>query len=122
MSERQNNGKDSQGSKKKAALLLEQVREVAAELRPHLAEVPVTLDSSLDKDLGLDSLARVEVMVRIERHFGITLPEQVFATSETPREILRAILGGAVTGDALAALDISEILPEASGDLPHARR
>ncbi len=120
MSELQNNGKDSQGSKEKAAQLLDQVRQVAAELRPHLAKAPVTLDSSLDKDLGLDSLARVEVMVRIERHFGMTLPEQVFATSETPREILRAILGGAGTGDALAALDISEILPEASGDLPHA--
>ena len=39
--------------------LLEVVAAVAKEARPHV-EPHVTLDSSLEKELGLDSLARVE--------------------------------------------------------------
>ena len=51
----------------------------------------LTLDSSLDKDLGLDSLAHVELIARIEQHFNIALPQQVFIEAESPRDLLRAI-------------------------------
>ena len=53
---------------------------------------PVTLDCSLARDLGLDSLARVELVSRLERTFNITLPERVFADAETPRDLQRAVL------------------------------
>ncbi|HEY9150978.1 MAG TPA: acyl carrier protein, partial [Gammaproteobacteria bacterium] len=43
------------------------------------------LDSHLERDLGLDSLARVEFIARIEEHFGVNLPEQVYGEIETPR-------------------------------------
>ncbi|MFQ5766162.1 MAG: phosphopantetheine-binding protein, partial [Rhodospirillales bacterium] len=88
-----------------AARLLAQVRAVATELRPHLADAPVTLDSLLDKDLGFDSLGRVEVLVRLERVFGVSLPETVFADAETPRDLLRAILGASGAPAAAAAID-----------------
>jgi 1-acyl-sn-glycerol-3-phosphate acyltransferase len=68
--------------------VLEIVAAVAREARPGL--VPhATLDSSLEKELGLDSLARVELMLRLERAFGASLPEQALATAETPRDLLR---------------------------------
>ncbi|MCK4587591.1 MAG: AMP-binding protein, partial [Gammaproteobacteria bacterium] len=51
----------------------------------------INLDSSLEKDLGLDSLARVELLARIERHFGVVLPERMFAEAETPRDLLREL-------------------------------
>lgn len=74
--------------------VLEVVAAVAREARPHV-EPHVTLDSSLEKELGLDSLARVELVLRLERDFGASLPEQALATSETPRDLLRFLLAGA---------------------------
>jgi 1-acyl-sn-glycerol-3-phosphate acyltransferase len=51
--------------------------------------------SSLERELGLDSLARVELMVRLERTFGVTLTEESMAGSETPADLLRALLDAA---------------------------
>ena len=74
--------------------LLAVVSEVAREARPHF-DAYVSLDSSLERDLGLDSLARVEVVLRLEREFGASLPEQALASSETPRDLLRFLLAAA---------------------------
>ena len=54
---------------------------------------PVTLDSSIERDLGLDSLARVELVLRIERAFDVTLPEHALYAAETPRDLLRLVQG-----------------------------
>ncbi len=70
------------------------VAAVAREARPHL-EAYVGLDSSLERDLGLDSLARVELVLRLEREFQASLPEQALASSETPRDLLRFLLAAA---------------------------
>jgi len=74
--------------------LLNVVAAVAREARPHV-DAYVTLDSSLERDLGLDSLARVELVLRIEREFAASLPEQALASSETPRDLLRFVLASA---------------------------
>ncbi len=71
--------------------MLAVVAEVAREARPHV-EAYVTLDSSLERELGLDSLARVELVLRLEREFASSLPEQALASSETPRDLLRFLL------------------------------
>lgn len=85
--------------------LLEVVAAVAKEARPHVAPPQLSLDSSLEKELGLDSLARVELVLRLEKEFGASLPEQALATSETPRDLLRFLLSGA--GHAPRAADTS---------------
>ena len=77
-----------------AQKLLAVVQAVAREARPHL-EAHVALDTHLEKGLGLDSLARVELVLRLEREFGASLPEQALATSETPRDLLRFLLASA---------------------------
>ena len=84
--------------------LLTVVQAVAREARPHV-EPHVALDSSLEKELGLDSLARVELVLRLEREFGASLPEQALATSESPRDLLRFLLASA--GHAPQAADRS---------------
>jgi acyl carrier protein len=84
--------------------LLGVVQAVAREARPSI-EPDVSLDSSLEKELGLDSLARVELVLRLEREFGTSLPEQALATSETPRDLLRFLLSSA--GHAPRAADTS---------------
>lgn len=89
-----------------AESLLKVVQKLATELHPHWSHARVvTLDTSLDRDLGLDSLARVELLVRIERSLGVTLPEQIFAEAETPRDLLRAVLGARSTGASAAAVE-----------------
>jgi 1-acyl-sn-glycerol-3-phosphate acyltransferase len=73
-----------------AEALLVVVRGVVADLhRGHGAPV-VGLDSRLDADLGLDSLSVAELLVRTERLFGVSLPEQMLVTSRTPHDLLRA--------------------------------
>jgi 1-acyl-sn-glycerol-3-phosphate acyltransferase len=73
------------------AALLEVIRALALELHPQRMQGrPVTLDSTLDADLGLDSLSRMELVSRVERQLGISLPEQAVAQAETPADLLRA--------------------------------
>ncbi len=51
----------------------------------------VTIDSRLDRDLALDSLARVELLLRIERAFAVHLPEETLQTADTVRDLLEAV-------------------------------
>ena len=77
-----------------AEKLLLVVRQLSQELRPHGPALgTITLDSALDRDLGLDSLGRVELLTRMERDFDVTLPEQQVVTADTPRDLLRALQG-----------------------------
>ncbi len=68
--------------------LLEQLLQELHAGRDHRA---VTLDSILDRDLGLDSLARTELMLRMERHFGVSLPDEMLV-AESVRDLLRTLL------------------------------
>ncbi len=52
---------------------------------------PVTLDSVLDRDLGLDSLTRMELLLRAERQFGIELPDDTLQHTDTVGELLLAV-------------------------------
>jgi len=79
-----------------ARKLLAVVAELLRESEPHARERPVRLDSRLERDLGIDSLARVELIVRIERAFDVRLPEHLLGTAETPRDLLRAVHAGGV--------------------------
>jgi 1-acyl-sn-glycerol-3-phosphate acyltransferase len=74
------------------AALIRVVEEVARELNPARTPIAATLDSRLDRDLGIDSLGRAELVVRIERAFGAALPERTLAEAETPRDLLAAVL------------------------------
>ena len=72
------------------AALLAIIDGLAAESRPGF-ESRATLDASLERDLGLDSLARVELISRIEDGFGVRLPEDTLSRAETPRDLLDAL-------------------------------
>ncbi|MDP3542890.1 MAG: AMP-binding protein, partial [Elusimicrobiota bacterium] len=73
--------------------LLKIVEELANELRRE--RVPVALDSSLEGDLGFDSLTRMELLLRIERAFSSSLPDLALTTALTPRDLLRLLRAGA---------------------------
>ncbi len=72
--------------------LLGLIRTLAVELHPRRADtLDISLDASLQRDAGLDSLGRVEMITRIEKEFDVALPERTFAEAETPRDLLEAI-------------------------------
>ncbi len=82
-----------------ARKLLEIVAGLAADLKPGAAAARrVELDSALDRDLGFDSLTRVELVLRIERGFGVHLPEHLLGAAESPRDLLRAETTGIAVG------------------------
>ena len=90
---------------------------VVRELHPQRREVRVTLDASLERDLGLDSLGRVELVQRLERTFGVKLPEEILGTAETPRDLLQALAAGGSSGfafreDLLEPVGAGEAAPE----------
>ena len=75
-------------------VVLTAVRETVAEVNP-TSHATVTLGSSLDRDLGLDSLVRVELLARLEDALGVRLPEDLLVDAETPRDLVEGVLRSA---------------------------
>lgn len=48
--------------------------------------------SQLDRELGLGSLERVELLARLEAAFGVRLPDRVVAEANTPDDLAKALL------------------------------
>jgi len=81
--------------------LVSVVRELVRELAPQrLKRGDVTLTSRLDRDLGIDSLARTELVLRIERAFQVRLNVTEVAEMETVRDLLKAVEHSAPSGAA----------------------
>jgi 1-acyl-sn-glycerol-3-phosphate acyltransferase len=111
------NKTDGQGAMDCSEALLDVVRRLAVELHPQRKRtIQVTLDSALDRDLGFDSLSRVELLLRLERTFGTGFPEQILASAETPRDLLRVVLSAHAAGQPAAPAQVRVTAPgEAEG-------
>lgn len=98
-------------------ILLDIVRAVVTEVHPApRATAVIGLDASFDRDLGLDSLARVELLLRVERAFGVTLPENTLQLAETPRDLLTALASASARAGALRpAATPATLLPPLEG-------
>lgn len=100
-----------ESAKESAERLLATVRDFTAQLSAGGRGPSITLDSQLDRDLGLDSLSRAELLLRVEGAFGVGLPDGLLTTAQTPRDLLRAVLAGgtgaALAGAALPAMDVA---------------
>jgi len=78
--------------------VLEIVRDLLEELGSQGALPLLNPASHLDRDLGLGSLERVELLARLETAFGVRLPDSAAAEANTPENLTQAILGAPVTG------------------------
>jgi acyl carrier protein len=68
------------------------IRELLFELHPQRARIiDVSASSRLERDLGIDSLGRTELILRIERSFGVRLPASAAGAAETVGDLLRAL-------------------------------
>ncbi|PYU78689.1 MAG: hypothetical protein DMG51_18380, partial [Acidobacteria bacterium] len=72
--------------------VLDVIRGLLDELGSQGALPLLNPDSQLDRDLGLGSLERVELLARLETTFHIRLPDRVAAEANTPEDLARAIL------------------------------
>ena len=68
------------------------VAALVEELGGSAARMSVTARASLERDLGIGSLERVELLVRLEEVFGVRLPDSAMTAAETPRDLARAVL------------------------------
>ncbi|MBN1366209.1 MAG: AMP-binding protein [Syntrophaceae bacterium] len=106
-------------SSKSIDVLLQDIRELVVELHPSWPKTKrIFPDSSLTKDLGLDSLARVELLTRVERSFGVTLEEKIFIEAETPRDLWQIIIQASPSSTPFATVKIKEMEIEEAHDLP----
>ena len=98
--------------------LLQVIDVLVTEVQPHRSAKAITLDTSFEKDLGLDSLTRVELISRVEKKFKLALPEQIIAETESARDLLRAIQGSAMPRTALHEADVQAVaLDDAGADV-----
>ncbi|WP_043285475.1 AMP-binding protein [Paraburkholderia oxyphila] len=86
---------NTQPDETRAARLVHLIDTLASELHgeAHRTE-RVSMTTQLERDLGLDSLARAELAERIEQAFAVRLPPDAFAAA-TPADLLGAIERGA---------------------------
>ncbi len=72
--------------------LIAVVAAFVSELHPQRARFIDTVPSSrIERDLGIDSLGRTELILRIERAFRVRLPAQTFGEAETVQDLIRAL-------------------------------
>jgi 1-acyl-sn-glycerol-3-phosphate acyltransferase len=79
------------------------VEAFVAELGTTPVRGRVVLDDVLDRDLGLGSLERVELLARLEAAFGVRFPDSVLGDAESVRDVVTAVLAGGVTASAAAS-------------------
>jgi acyl carrier protein len=75
--------------------MLDVVRELLTELGAHQTARQVRPDSSIERELGLGSLERVELLVRVEGRFQRRLPDDLAQRAETVSDWIAAVTGGA---------------------------
>jgi 1-acyl-sn-glycerol-3-phosphate acyltransferase len=68
------------------------LRGLLEELGSHGAVAELSIHSNLDRDLGLGSLERVELLTRLEKAFDVRLPDSLAAEASTAEELTGAIV------------------------------
>jgi 1-acyl-sn-glycerol-3-phosphate acyltransferase len=89
-----------------ARAILELIAALMAEVGDGRGLGSVRLEASLERELGLGSLERVELVGRVEQAFGVRLGEEALAQAETPGQLLemvRARRGGGAEGEGAEA-------------------
>lgn len=73
--------------------VLDLIRVLLEELGSRGAVPILGASSHLDRDLGLGSLERVELVARLEKAFSVRIPERAAAEANTPDDLATAIFG-----------------------------
>jgi fatty-acyl-CoA synthase len=93
-------------------IVLDETRALALETGGERAARSVTETASLERDIGLGSLEKVELITRVERRSGKTLPDEALQ-AETCAEIAAALSGAPASSVPRAKAPASETATEA---------
>lgn len=99
--------------------VLEIVHQLVCETHPGGLHT-VTLHTSFERDPALDSLARVELMLRVGKAFCVELPTEALSEADTPRDLLR-LLGQAQQEPAPEVVAVLGAAPPTLGIPEHAQ-
>lgn len=110
------NAASSNPASEASARLLEVVRGLWVESHPGRPPPVFGLDARLDRDLGLDSLHRVELALRLERVFERRLADDTLARAERLADLLDALTGA--TGQDVAPAGPATSAPTAIAGEP----
>ncbi len=77
--------------------VLDTLHALLAELGLPRAAGPIGLDEGLDRELGLGSLERVELLLRLEQTFGVDLPDDAVTSAAHARDLVRALAAASPT-------------------------
>ena len=95
-------------------------RKVQACLATFSAKKHIVPDDNLEIDLGLDSLGRVELVVSLERTFGVSLPDsfgsEVFTVRDVVVRMQELLATGPVAARSQVRLSWAEILGQEPSD------
>lgn len=118
----------SEGPQEVAEAVLAELNGLLSELTPQV-QTTARLDSDIDRELGIDSLGRVELVVRLEQRFSVRLPADTFARAETPDDLVSAVLAAGKSEPHLDAIPVMApvvgdgvSLPDSAGTLPEVLR
>jgi acyl carrier protein len=74
----------------------EEALEITAELLRHRASGPasrvIKATDRIQEDLGLDSLAVMELASDVENRFGVSIPSEMYDRIQTVEDLTRAVL------------------------------
>src|SRR6516164_4803075 len=72
--------------------LIALVRDLVRELHPQRSRfIEVEPSSRIERDLGIDSLARTELILRIDRAFHVHLPARAIGEAETIEDLIHSL-------------------------------
>ena len=71
-------------------MIFNKIQELLAEQLGIKAD-KIAMDSDIINDLGADSLDVVELLMSLEEHYGITVPDEVAAELKTVESIVKFI-------------------------------
>ena len=92
--------------------LIAVVAALVRELHPQRARfIDITPSSRIERDLGIDSLGRTELILRIERAFRVRLPAQTIGEAETVNDLIRALEQAGPEGGRIAPVPPISALP-----------
>ena len=78
---------------------MEVVAAMVRELHPRRGGmIEVSPSSRIERDLGIDSLGRTELILRLERAFRVRLPAHTIAVAETVHDLLEALTHATLAG------------------------
>ena len=98
--------------------LLSLVEELAREINPR-RRIRATLKSSLQRDLGFDSLGLSELVQRTEKEFNLRLPDDLLSRLETPADLADEIRKLGLQAGVTFARETQKLPGETIEKLPH---